>query len=558
MTSLPGTDASYWMASTPGTDYPSAPPETSADVAVIGGGIAGLCTAWELLRRDRSVVVLEAGRIVSGVTGHTTAKVSALHGLRYAELRDARGRRAAEQYATSQQEAIRGLERLVGELGAACQWERADAYTYATDPGRVGALRAEAHAAADAGLDASFVTETELPFPVAGAVRVGGQAQFHPRRFLLALAEAISARGGRLYEHSRVTGLHDGTPCRVTTEDGAVVRASDVVVATHYPIFDRALMFARLEPVRELVVAATCAADRAPSGMYLTPDGGTRSLRTAPWPDGRRLLIATGEKFTPGTGDADPARDGSARDGAGQAPDGAGPAGGDPDPARRGGTVRDPAASDRFRSLATWLTTHFPDAEITYRWAAQDNFSTDGLPFIGPFHPGTRHVYVATGFGGWGMSSGAVAGELLAGLITGERPPHARLYDPRRLHPVREAGPLLSQQATVAKHFVGDRLRLAQADRVAEVRPGTGALVRVGAGRCAVYRAEDGTVHAVSARCTHLGCLVRFNDAERTWECPCHGSRFAVDGSVLQGPAVRPLAPRRLPDEGAGPGGSGP
>ncbi|MEU3962817.1 FAD-dependent oxidoreductase [Streptomyces buecherae] len=514
-TPLPGTDASYWMASTPDTDYPGAPAEASADVAVIGGGMAGLCTAWELVRRGRSVVVLEAGRVAAGVTGHTTAKVSALHTLRYAALRDTQGRRAAALYATSQQEAVRGIERLAVELGVDCQWERADAYTYATDPGRVGTLRAEATAAADAGLDATFVTETELPFPVAGAVRVGGQAQFHPRRFLLALAAGVVARGGRVYERSRVTGLHEGSPCRVTTEDGAVVRARHVVVATHYPVFDRALMFARLEPSRELVLAATLPAEQAPRGTYITPDDGTRSVRTAPWPDGRRLLIVTGEKFTPGTGDGNQG-----------APD---------------------AASERFRRLADWLRQHFPAAEITHRWAAQDNTSTDGLPYIGPFHPGTRNVYVATGFGGWGMSSGALAGTLLADLISGERPEHAALYDPRRLHPLREAGPLLSQQATVARHFVGDRLRLASADDVAAVAPGTGALVRVGAGRCAVYRAQDGTVHAVSARCTHLGCLVRFNDAEHTWECPCHGSRFAVDGSVLQGPAVRPLEPRQVP-----------
>ncbi len=511
-TPLPGTDASYWMASTPDTDYPGAPEEASADVVVIGGGMAGLCTAWELVRRGRSVVVLEAGRVAGDVTCHTTAKVSALHTLRYAALRDTQGRRAAAQYATSQQEAVRGIERLAVELGVDCQWERTDAYTYATDPGRVGALRAEATAAADAGLDATFVAETELPFPVAGAVRVGRQAQFHPRRFLLALAEGIVARGGRVYERSRVTGLREGSPCRVTTEDGAVVRARHVAVPTHYPVFDRALMFARLEPTRELVLAATLPAEQAPRGTYITLDDGTRSVRTAPWPDGRRLLIVTGEKFTPGTGDGN----------AGDGEDGTG------------------AASERYPRLADWLRQHFPAAEITHRWAAQDNASTDGLPYIGPFHPGTRNVYVATGFGGWGMSSGALAGTLLADLIAGERPEHAGLYDPRRLYPLREAGPLLCQQATVARHFVGDRLRLASADDVAAVAPGTGALVRVGAGRCAVYRAQDGTVHAVSARCIHLGCLVRFNDAEHTWECPCHGSRFAVDGSVFQGPAVPP------------------
>ncbi|MBB5935042.1 FAD-dependent oxidoreductase [Streptomyces zagrosensis] len=512
MTSLPGIDESYWMDSTPATDYPHVPADATTDVAVIGGGMAGLCTAWELVCRGRSVVLLEADRIAAGVTGYTTAKVSALHTLIYATLRDTHGARATAHYATSQQEAIRRIERTAVELGVDCQWERADAYTYATDPSQLGTLRAEARAAADAGLDASFVTETDLPFAVAGAVRVSGQAQFHPRRYLLALAKDITARGGQIYERSRVTGLREGTPCRVTTESGAVIKAQDVVVATHYPIFDRALMFARLEPTRELVVAATLPADQAPSGMYITPEGSTRSVRTAPWHDGQRLLIATGEKFTPGTGTG--------------------------------------KESGSFERLTDWLTSHFPAAEPAYRWAAQDNFSSDRVPFVGPFHPGARQVYVATGFGGWGISNGAMAGTLLADLITGEKPPHAGLYDPRRLHPIREAGRLLDTQATVAKHFIGDRLRSTQGDDASDIAPGSGALVRVGGSRCAVYRDEDGTPHAVSARCTHLGCLVRFNDAERTWECPCHGSRFGVDGSVLQGPAVRPLERRELPDDG--------
>ena len=283
----------------------------------------------------------------------------------------------------------------------------------------------------------------------------------------------------------------------------------DVVVATHYPVFDRALLFSRLEPRRELVVAAVLDADRAPRGMYITPEQHTRSVRTAPYGDGRRLLIVTGESSAPGSENA----------------------------------------AERFVRLAAWTHEHFPTAEIAYRWATQDNDTTDRLPYVGHFHPGARHVFVATGFGGWGLSNGVMSGRLLTDLITGaEPPPWADLFDPRRLNPLREAPALLKLQLSVAGHFVGDRLRPSHVGSVAEIAPGDGAVVRVGGQRCAVYRDESGTAHAVSARCTHLGCLVRFNEAETAWECPCHGSRFAVDGSVLQGPATRPLAPRDLPD----------
>jgi glycine/D-amino acid oxidase-like deaminating enzyme/nitrite reductase/ring-hydroxylating ferredoxin subunit len=509
MTELPGAATSYWMDSAPGTPFPALDADAEVDVVVIGAGIAGLCTAWELTRAGKRVAVLEAGRVAAGVTGFTTAKLTALHSLVYDRLRRTRGPEGARLYAQSQSDAVEHVASVAAELGIDCDLERVPAFTYAEDPERAELIRAEADAAREAGLPASYVTETGLPFPVAGAVRVEDQAQFHPRKYLLALAADLTAHGGRIHEQTRATGLTEGSPCRVTTQTGRTVTARDVVVATHYPVFDRALLFTRLSPHRELVVAAPLPADRDPGGMYITPENDTRSVRTAPLGDGRRLLIVTGESFLPGTGD----------------------------------TV------DRFERLAGWARERFPGTEIAYRWAAQDNDPTDTVPLVGPFHPGARHTFVATGFGGWGMSGGVMAGRLLAALLTGGKLPWADLYDPRRLASLlREAPAFLRHQAVVGRHFVGDRVHGAQADSVADVAPGTGAVVDVDGRRCAVYRAEDGTVHAVSARCTHLGCLVAFNPAERSWDCPCHGSRFAPSGEVLEGPANRPLETRELPD----------
>ena len=207
MPTLPPVQESYWLSSTDATAYPALQADTEADVAVIGGGIAGLSTAWELTRAGRSVVLLEAGRIAAGVSGYTTAKLSSLHTLIYAHLRGARGPRAARDYARSQQEAVEHVAGICGELGIDAELERTAAYTYAIEPHRVDELRAEAEAASEAGLAAAFTTDTELPYPVAGAVRVEHQAQFHPRRFLLALAEDIVRRGGRILEETRKQGL---------------------------------------------------------------------------------------------------------------------------------------------------------------------------------------------------------------------------------------------------------------------------------------------------------------------------------------------------------------
>ncbi|WP_221350777.1 FAD-dependent oxidoreductase [Streptomyces beigongshangae] len=508
MTGNAGDQTSYWIETAPPGDL-HAPLATdiTVDVAVIGAGIAGLSTARELARAGRSVAVLEADRIATGVTGHTTAKLSAQHSLVYEQLRRTRDIEAAKLYARSQSEAIRHAAALVDELGIDCDWEDTEAFTYAQDPGRTGELKAEAEAARAAGLPAEYVTETDLPFPVAGAVRVAGQAQFHPRKYLAAVTGDLLRHGARMYEHTRVVGLAEGEPCRLTTEAGPTVTATDVVIATHYPVFDRALLFTRLSPHRELVLTAPVPAGSAPRGMYITPEQNTRSVRTAPYTDGQRLLIVTGESFTPGTADTE----------------------------------------ERFGRLTAWVTEHFGPVDFAHRWATQDNSSTDSVPLVGPFHAGSRHTYVATGFGGWGMSGGIMAGRLLSDLITGQGSPWSELYDPRRVRTaVREAPAFLKNQAKVARHFVGDRLPPTSGS-VDDLAPGEGALVRIDGHRCAAYRDDTGEVHAVSARCTHLGCLVAFNRAERAWECPCHGSRFGTDGRILQGPATRPLEKLPVP-----------
>jgi Rieske Fe-S protein len=267
-------------------------------------------------------------------------------------------------------------------------------------------------------------------------------------------------------------------------------------------VLDRGLMFARLEPHRDVVVAGLLPEGSDLTGMYISTETATHSVRVAPHPDGR-LLIVGGEPWKTG---------------------------------------KEEDIQARYDKLAAWTTETFGVDDIRYRWSTQDNKSVDGVPFIGRFHPGTEHVFVAAGFRGWGMTNGAVSGLLLADLITGVESPWAELYDPNRIKPLASVKDFAKLQVDAVKGLVVETFTPPEVDSVDEIKPGDGAIAKLNGDKTAVFRDESGALHCVSARCTHLGCIVAFNNAEKSWDCPCHGSRFDPDGAVLQGPANAPLA----------------
>ncbi|MFI0449349.1 FAD-dependent oxidoreductase [Actinomadura sp. 6N118] len=513
MDPLPETTLSYWVDSAPGPfkrDWPPLPDE--ADVLVLGAGIAGLTTAYLLARAGRSVTVLEAARIAEGVSGHTTAKVTSQHNLIYAELTRRYGLEKAGLYGESQQAAIDWIATQVGKLGVDCDFRRRHNHVYAEDPSYLDTLRNEAEAATELGLPAEFVPDVDLPFRVAGAVRFRDQAQFHPRKWLLALAEAITEAGGRILEGVRATGLGRTDESLVHTSAGDV-RARDVVVTTHYPVFDRGAFFSRLIPKRVLLMAAPADSGALFEGMYIAADTG-HSMRTTPDGNGGEMLLLGGAGYHPG---------------------------------------EEPEVEERFRKLAAWGEDRLKVGRFSHRWATQDNSSIDRLPYIGRYHPLAKHLWVAAGFGLWGMTNGTVAGLLLADLISGNENPWSRLYDPARLNVRQSASKLASLSLKTGLHYTADYPRaFAPGDKIAELRPGEGTVTHLGRHPVAAHRDAEGRLTAVSAVCTHLGCLVAFNDAEQTWDCPCHGSRFTVDGSVHHGPATKPLKPIKI-DEAPSP-----
>jgi glycine/D-amino acid oxidase-like deaminating enzyme/nitrite reductase/ring-hydroxylating ferredoxin subunit len=503
--------SSLWMATTEPTTatYPSLDGSLEVDVAVVGAGVAGLLTAVLLRESALHVAVLEAGRVGAGVTGHSTAKVTSQHGLRYARLARERGEQAARTYAEANQAGLVEYERLVERYGIDCAFTRGPAYVYATGHQQALEIELEAEAAQLAGLPAHLTTDTELPFPVRAAVRFDDQAHLHPRRFCLELASALAEGGASVFESSRVTDVADGEPCVVRTERGEV-RARHVVIATGLPILDRGGHFATTHPQRSYALAARIDGT-IPEGMYISADQPVRSLRPALG----EYLIVGGEGHKVG---------------------------------------QDRDESRHYANLEAWAREHFGVREVAYRWSAQDYQPVDGVPYIGRLGQRSERILVATGFQKWGFTTAGLAGRLLTDVVRGQDNPWAELFDASRM-PRSGYTSLVTENANVAKRFLIDRLAAFRSPGAGQLQPGQAAVLRAGGRPVAAYRDEGGELHTVSATCTHLGCTVAFNEAERTWDCPCHGSRYDVDGEVLHGPAVRALAPVDEEVVGAASGG---
>jgi glycine/D-amino acid oxidase-like deaminating enzyme/nitrite reductase/ring-hydroxylating ferredoxin subunit len=490
-------------------DVPTYPPldaDAECDVCIVGAGIAGLTTAHTLARAGKRVIVLDDGPIGGGETGRTTAHLSWALDDYYAEIEKVHGRDGARKAAESHRSAVDRIEAIVKEERIDCEFERVTGYWFAAEPGDEGLLDAEAAAARRAGImDVTRVAAVPgVPFRASG-LRFGNQAQFHPLKYLAGLARAIVRHGGRIHCGSHVAEF-EPRPRRpqLKTSDKHAVTADAVVFATNSPVNDWVTMHTKQAAYRTYVIAVRIPRGSVPPGLYWdtrNPYHYVRLTRDGADP----LLIVGGEDHK--TGQAE-------------------------------GNER------RFGALLEWTRQHFPMAgDIAYRWSGQVIEPNDYMGFIG-LNPGSENVYIATGDSGQGMTHGTIAGMLIPDLILGIENRWVKLYDPSRVTP-RSAVPFLRENMNVAAQYV-DWLTPGEVSSPDEIPLGTGAVMRQGTKKFAVYRAEDGTPHIRSAVCPHLFCIVDWNSVEKTWDCPCHGSRFDRFGKVVNGPAISDLS---IPDD---------
>jgi glycine/D-amino acid oxidase-like deaminating enzyme/nitrite reductase/ring-hydroxylating ferredoxin subunit len=509
MKSDSGYTTSVWMS----TDVPDVPKlnhNIRTSVCVIGAGIAGMTTAYLLARAGRAVVVIDDGEIGGGETGRTTAHITAALDDLYSKIEKLHGEEGARVAAESHVAAINKIESISALEDIDCDFERVDGYLFLGDGKDRGVLQRELAAAYRAGLtDVELIERAPITsFETGPALRFPRQGQFHSLKYLNGLARAIVRDGGQLYSATHANSIQDGEPAKITTSEGHVITADNIVVATNSPVNDWVILHTKQAAYRTYVIAARIPRGSIPRALYwdtTDPYHYIRLHEVDPLIDPSRreeLLIVGGEDH-------------------------------------KTGQEHDP--EERFRCLEEWTRKRFPMiGKVDFRWSGQIMEPVDYMAFIGK-NPGTdQHIFIVTGDSGNGITHGTVAGILLTDLILGRENPWSKLYDPSRVT-LRATPDFLKENLNVAGQYT-DWATAGDVVSYDDIKPGSGAVIRRGVRKIAVYRDDEGGIHERSAVCTHLYCIVNWNSVERTWDCPCHGSRFDPYGQVVNGPAIMPLA----------------
>lgn len=493
---------SYWCTY-PLPSYPKMTSDDTTEIAVIGGGIVGIITAYLLAKSGKKVTLVEARGLLSGVTGNTTAKITAQHALIYDELLQTFGKEKTKQYYDANMEGLQLIENIANEHAIDCNFEKKKAVVFATSEEGVKQVRKETKAYQALGIPGRFSMGQlpELPFTTMAALTMPDQAQFHPLKFLAPLLEEIKRHGGTIYEHTRAMKIENQTT--VEMENGKTLAFEKVIVASHFPFNDmNGLYFTRLSISRSYGIAARVNG-AIPDGMYISADSPTRSLRSITDMDGSSFLLIGGDGHQTGKSKTD--------------------------------------TQEHYQNLEKFGRDHFDLQETRYHWSAQDMTTTDKMPYIGQMTKDSPDILVATGFNKWGMAAGALAGKILADLVMGKQNDYEALFDPTRSkHKLKDIQQFAKKNLAVGKDFVVSKAKRPDITPE-ELGFDEGGLVTVDGKKVGGYRDDQGNIHLVKTTCTHLGCGLSWNDAERSWDCPCHGSRFSYSGEVLNGPAVKPL-----------------
>jgi len=494
---------SIWLKTSIEPQFPAVEPGARFDVAILGGGIVGVLLAHELRNSGLSVAIIEAQKVLQGVTGYTTAKLTSQHGFVYQSVREG-GVEAVRAYYEANEWAINDIRDYARTCQIDCGMTTDNAHVVVRERQNEAHFQKEIEVLREAEIPHEAFAGPDARHGGIAILRFGNQAYFHPRRYLLAILKECHEAGVKIFENSRIIEMEQGTPECVLTLANGKITADKVVVATHYPIYDSNLFVTKLAPYRSYAIAVTLE-EPVPPGMFITYESENSRSARAGNIDGNPFLIIGGANHKVGQEDE---------------------------------------TADRYAEIEDYARTRYQVRDVLARWSTQDNWTPDKRAFIG-HSPGRENIFMATGFNGWGMTTGRVAANILAAQIQGQEHKWASLYTPDRFH-ASMLGGLISENFNVAKQLVGGKVAPADQRRPHDLNVGEAAILAGNPGKLAAFRDHNGEVFCVSADCTHLGCTVAWNEAERTWDCPCHGSRFKPSGEVIHGPATKPLAPKSV------------
>lgn len=497
---LPEFPESCWRESGNLPCFPKLDGDLNVDAVIIGGGITGITTAYLLANKGVKVALLETGKLLNGTTGHTTAKITAQHGLIYDEFIRNFGIKKAQLYYRANARALNFIQEIVEKNQICCDFKKQDAYIYAATSKFALELEREEQAYQLLGIDGDMTDTLPINLKIKNALVMKNQAQFNPVKYLAYLVRIIKEKGGLIFENTTAVNIKKGKQLGVLTDQGPCVNGKYILSCSHFPFYEGVGLYStRLRADRSYVIAAKIKG-KYPGGMYIKADQPPRSLRSA-LINGEEMVLIGGQSHKTGQG-------------------------GD--------------TSEHYKAVELFGEQTFGLESIAYRWSAQDLITLDKIPYIGSITSGQPNILVATGFRKWGMTTGTVAAELMSSIILGHTSPYKELYTPSRFHFYPNIKNFVIENTNVVCELVKGKCEVPTKE-IGDLSNDEGALVNIRGQKKGAYRDKSGNVHIVDTTCTHIGCEVGWNDAERTWDCPCHGSRFSYTGEVVEGPAEKPL-----------------
>ena len=494
---------SYWIESTKNMEknYNKLNENIEADVCIIGAGITGSLTAFYLAKEGKNVVLLEKDKVCEKTSGNTTAKITSQHGLFYNYLLQSEGYEFAKKYYEANENSIKNIENIVKNENIDCDFEKQDAYIFTQKEDEVKKIKDEFFAVKKIGGTAEFTTKCNLPFSIQGAIKFPNQAQFNSRKFVIELLNKTEKSGKlKIFENSKVIGVKkDEDMYKIYTKDN-YVKAKYVVLACHYPIINApGFYFFKMYQSRSHAIAIEAETEFF-EGMYINSELPTKSFRTIK--DGEnKLLVIVGEDY------------------------------------KTGSKIDYENIYNKLEKIAKDI---YPNCKVKYRWSAQDCISLDKIPYIGKFSNFMENVYIGTGYKKWGMTTADISANIICDNIMGRKNEYEDIFKSTRTEPVKNIKEVENMIKQTTKSLVLEKITIPKQD-LEEIKSGEGKIISVNGKKVGIYIDEIGKVHAIKPSCSHLGCEMIFNKLEKTWDCPCHGSRFDVDGKSIETPSIHDL-----------------